>query len=230
MAACDDPDNDQHPSLLKWAERIRPEKIRRLYKLEAEGMLDEEFLNEVFYAVYDRCQSILSCTEAAAGRVKCPCCGTVIQRNDLSGRLESKAEIMVCSNCSWKSTWGEFHSSYQGRHLFAGGAGPAIQIFVDSVPKAKIARDKMLMIDTLIHAYHWEATENPTKPVAVNMIVGNIEGIIDLLEKLAYNQNEIEMQRTKYAWEEQTRYADEKWHGNIYEKLLDKSKNTNTTP
>lgn len=230
MVFNNDANSYQPGALLHWAERVRPEKIRRLYELEARGILDEEFLDDIFYALYARCQSILVCTEAAAGKVKCPRCGAMIQRNDLSNSPQSKAERMVCSDCDWISSWGEFQSSYQGKKLFAGGAGPALQVFVDSAHLVKLPRDKMVLIDNLIHAYHWEATLNPTKPVAVNMIVGNIKEIIELFEKLAYGQNELEMRRTKLAWEEKTRVADEKWHKHQYAGLLDIAKDEEPAP
>lgn len=223
-------DFNQPPFEFRWAQRVRPEKIRRLYELEAQGLVDEDLLNDVFYAINDRCQSILTCTEAADGRVKCQRCGAILLRQDLNNRPESKAEVILCPNCSWKTTWGEFLESYQGKQLFAGGTGPALHHFVDLALKAKTPREKMLMIDVIIHAYHWEMLNTPTRPTAMNLIAGNNEVVIDLLLGLAYQEGDDELLKTKTAWVEKTRSADERRKGTLYGGKLSKLKDENKTP
>ncbi|MBI5289694.1 MAG: hypothetical protein HY873_12045, partial [Chloroflexi bacterium] len=43
---------------IQWARRVKPEVIRRLYTRDAKGIVDEELIDEVGYAMYARCHSI----------------------------------------------------------------------------------------------------------------------------------------------------------------------------
>jgi predicted RNA-binding Zn-ribbon protein involved in translation (DUF1610 family) len=202
---------------VRWSPRVDPEKIRRLYECEARGLLDEDLLEDVFITIYLRCQSILTCTEAAEGRVKCPQCGFVIQRqNGRRNDRRSKAELLQCGDCSWQSTWGTFFKSYQGKQLFAGGAAPAIAVFLRGFDTARTPRDKLLLIDALIHAYHGEAQQNPIRPVAINLIATDYKTVFALLEGLAYGDDAPEMHATKAAWDENARISDERiWRGRL---------------
>src|SRR5260370_18584882 len=65
---------------LRWEPRVPGLRIRRLYETDARGIRDEVLLDEVAYALYSRCESILTVTEAVRGRVKCPRCGTLCRR------------------------------------------------------------------------------------------------------------------------------------------------------
>ena len=59
---------------IKWARRVRPETIRALYTLDAKGIVDEELIDEVGYAMLARCESIRTVTRAHSGRATCPRC------------------------------------------------------------------------------------------------------------------------------------------------------------
>lgn len=199
-----------------WPPRVRPEKIRRLYETEARGLIDEELLDDVLAAMFLRCQAILTCTMAAGGRVKCFRCGTIIQRRwhpDALERPEDEGttrneEVLTCPQCSWRTTWGIYLKSYQGKKLWGGGALPAIENFVQGFPLARSPRDKILLIDRLIHAYHQEMYDNPTRPVAAQMIEGKNHEIIQLIEGLAYGDGTTpEMCQTKVAWDQKTTKA-----------------------
>ncbi len=50
--------------LPQWAPRLEPQLIRRLYLSDANGMLDEELLEEVSFGLYCRCLSIRDVTAA----------------------------------------------------------------------------------------------------------------------------------------------------------------------
>jgi len=56
--------------MIQWAKKVSPNKIRRLYNLDAQGIMDEELIDDVAYTFYARCESILTVTEASRGRVK----------------------------------------------------------------------------------------------------------------------------------------------------------------
>jgi hypothetical protein len=61
---------------IRWAPKVRQEQIWRLYQNDARGLIDEELIDEVGWALYSRCQSILWVTDR--NRVPCPRCHHVI--------------------------------------------------------------------------------------------------------------------------------------------------------
>jgi predicted RNA-binding Zn-ribbon protein involved in translation (DUF1610 family) len=193
--------------LPQWAQRVKPELIRRLYAGEAGGLLDEDLLNEVFYAIRARCESIITVTEASEGQVRCPSCDALVLRCIGSGE---QREVMVCAACGWALTWGEYLKTYQGKQLHGGGAMPAIRAYLDGSREARTPQQKVLLIDALLHAYHWEAAQNPTRPVAVNMIQGTINSVVALLEELGFGSDP-QMRETYREWQENVRRVEQRW-------------------
>ena len=63
---------------ITWAPRVERNKIARLYEKLAAGIFDDDLIDEVAYAFYARCESIIEATEAWHGRVKCRGCGVII--------------------------------------------------------------------------------------------------------------------------------------------------------
>ena len=69
------------PVLQAYREKlVLPAKIRRLYESDAQGMLDQDLLDDVGYSIHVRCRDILEVSEARRGHVKCRSCENVIQR------------------------------------------------------------------------------------------------------------------------------------------------------
>jgi hypothetical protein len=168
----------------RWAARVAPEKIRKLYETDARGMVDEELLDEVAFALYARCESILTVTEAVRGSIKCPCCSHLCGRiKMLTGKSD---DVLRCGECGWEMTWGAYHRSFQKQHLIGRGAVPAFQAYVEQFPRARSPQEKMLLIDRLIHAIHKEYASTPQWPAAFNLIEGNVTTAVQLLDGLAY--------------------------------------------
>jgi DNA-directed RNA polymerase subunit RPC12/RpoP len=87
---------------IRWARRVSREKIRRLYELDAQGILDEELLDDVGFTLLLRCRDIITIDEARSGRVKCPRCAsqrkrTIIER--VSQKGDVRDEMIVCPEC-----------------------------------------------------------------------------------------------------------------------------------
>src|SRR5436305_3499491 len=106
---------------VRWAPRVNPHKIRRLYETDARGIVDEELIEEVGFALYSRCRSILAATEAHAGRIQCPRCGAIVAHN------WDRRAVLQCGACSWRVRWGDYLKTYQDKHLHGGGAVAAFQ-------------------------------------------------------------------------------------------------------
>ena len=172
-----------------WSPKVSPEKIRRLYASEAAGRLDEELLEDVLISLYLRCKSILTVTEAVDGRVTCPVCGEIIIRTAMRQGKRRHEEMIHCPLCGWEVTWEQFYRSYKEKQLWAKNALPAIHAFVAGFALAEHAREKILLIDCLIHAFHNELADHPDRPVAINVIAGKWPDVIKLLLDLAYGDD-----------------------------------------
>ena len=48
---------------IRWGRRVPKWKIRRLYELDARGIVDEELIDDVGVTVFERCRSILTMRE-----------------------------------------------------------------------------------------------------------------------------------------------------------------------
>jgi hypothetical protein len=181
---------------------VRPEAIRRLYTLDAKGIVDEELIDEVGYAMYARCLAIQDVTRAHFGRANCPRCRSEVRRSEEDVRSWRKDERMACA-CGWSTTWGEFHKTYRRRQLVGGNAYPAFKGFIAAWPQARTARDKMLTIDRLIHECHEDAKERWARPAACNLIEGNMTEMIRFLDELAYGpQSTPGLEEQRQAWAE----------------------------
>ncbi len=93
-----------------WASRVNPILIRRLYQTDARGIVDEELIDAVGFALYARCQSILQATESHAGHIIYPECWTLVERP--RGPL-LKGAILDCPQCAWQVACEEYFKTYQ---------------------------------------------------------------------------------------------------------------------
>ena len=182
-----------------WAPRVRPHTIRRLYENEARGILDEELVDEVGYALYMRCRSILRFTAACRGRVTCPGCERAVER-----RGRDRKEPLRCAGCGWETSWGAYLDTAKGKHLNGGGAVDLFEEFAAKFGRARGAREKLLLIDRLIHSFHWRAyLKQYTRPAGVNLIEGTWEEVLDFLDRLTHDgEAPPEMKETRRAWRE----------------------------
>lgn len=188
--------------LPQWASRVQQSKIRLLYETDAKGIYDDELIEEVGYALLARCESFLLANEATSGRAPCPVCGCVITH----GR--GKQEILQCVACGWDLSWDDYFGTIQHKQL--SGAAPVLDLFrtfVERFPSARTPQEGMLLIDELIHGYHWNLTPpSPTRPVGVNLIEGRLGEVIDFLDELTYGAGSTPgTKETRAEWLERSR-------------------------
>jgi hypothetical protein len=169
---------------IRWARRVKPETIRRLYTLDSKGIVDEDLINEVGYAMLARCESIRTVTRAHYGRATCPRCNSEVRRESEDWRTWRKDHVMACG-CGWSTTWGEYQASYKRKQLVGGNAYPAFKGFIAAWPQARTARDKLIAIDRLIHECHVDAQERWARPAACNLIEGSMSELVPFLDELA---------------------------------------------
>jgi hypothetical protein len=177
---------------ITWAPRVARDKVRRLYESDARGLLDEELLEDVGISFFMRCEAILKVKAAREGLVECPRCArggttTRIPRRPYTG--DFRAEPIRCPVCSWRTTWGEYSTSFRKAQLHSGGAVPAFEAYLRDYPRAGNPRDRMLAVDRLIHEFHYSLRQfpgHPTRPAAVNIIEGKMSGVVAFLDELTY--------------------------------------------
>src|SRR5579871_1501616 len=131
---------------IRWAPKLRTDRLVRLYQDNARGLLDAGLVDDVGWRLWERLADVLRVT---GGRVACPACGTEFQVRVPGGGPD---EARVCPTCGWATTAADWHRSWEHRDL--NGNCPDFEAFVDAYPKAVTTRDRMLLIDTVVHALH----------------------------------------------------------------------------
>lgn len=164
--------------LVKWAGRVPRHKIQRLYELDAQGIVDEELVDDVAYGCYARCLSILQVTRAYSGVIVCPTCG-----NEIAHQWQ-RQELLICVRCGWQTLLATYARTFLGKHLHGGSAMEVWTYYVDQFPTAQSPRAKVLLIDWLIHQLH-----QSTRSVAVQLIGGSPREVLALLDQLAYGDD-----------------------------------------
>lgn len=171
------PPSDQLP---EWAPKVPQGQIRRLYATDAQGILDPEQIAAVGWALWARCDSILTVTAAHYGEVRCPACDRTITRQE----AWSADEQLVCTTCGWQLAWAAYHQTYRGKQLFGANAVESFAAYHRAFPQTQGPAAQMRQIDTLIHAFHVSLRE-VGRPVAANLIAGSLRAVIQLLDELA---------------------------------------------
>lgn len=165
--------------LPRWAPRVAQSKIRQLYETDAMGIYDQDLIDEVGYSLLARCESFITANRARAGELPCPECGQTVRRE----------EMLNCP-CGWALPWADYFQTIQHKQL--SGAEPVLEQFRDFVgayPSARTPQARMLLIDRLLHGFHWYyKTNGPTRPVAVNLIEGRLGDVVAFLERLSYGE------------------------------------------
>jgi ribosomal protein L37AE/L43A len=154
-------------------------KLIQLYEANAAGLLDDELLDDVGWRLWERLGDVVRVTN---GRVRCPSCGTEFQVRSAD---RSSDDVVPCPGCDWAVTPRAWHKSWEHRDL--NGSCPAFQPYVDKWPAARSVRDRMLLIDEVVHALHVASRDDaPGNFAARNFLEGSRPKIVALLEELAY--------------------------------------------
>jgi hypothetical protein len=165
------------PARIRWAPRLRPSLLRRLYESDAQGFRDIELCDDVGTTLYMRCRAFVLVHHR---QVECPACHTVF---DVSPQGKSHCPQ---KGCDWTTTPSVYAQSIRNHYAFPGGAMDAFLAFYRRYPKARTYQDKILLIDQLIHSFHVvEETGKPTKSVASKLLEGNKKAVVRFLDDLS---------------------------------------------
>jgi hypothetical protein len=196
------------PTSPQWAPRVKQSLIRRLYETDARGIYDEELIDEVGFALLARCESFIAAVEATRGKVICPACGEPILH-------DAKPDTLLrCAHCDWQMPWQDYFHTLQHKQL--SGAEPVLAFFrsfIDGFSKARSGREKMVLIDQLIHGFHLSLLGEPTRTTGVNLIEGKYPEVVQFLNKLSYGDDGTPgMREVHDDWRAKVNHTAEDWH------------------
>lgn len=167
-----------------WARRVSRSRLQRLYESDAQGMLDEDLLEVIHYAIHARVCDMFEVRSAQQfGQVICRGCGTLLAQPFRMG-TRNKSKILQCAACGWQVTCGEFYESYSGKSMLPGSVTGLFEEYLERFPKAITAPEKMLLVDWLIHQFH-VMQGIAGKPVGQNVLQGTADQVRQLIEALA---------------------------------------------
>jgi hypothetical protein len=188
-----------------WSPRLRKVQISRLYQSCGRGLLDEELIDDVGFSLYSRCKSMLQVSEAIRGNPPCPSCGATAKLD------EDPTPFARCANCGWICPWSLYQKTYKRKGLFAGGLEPFVKDFVRKFPATDSYRERVVLIDSLIHRFHWESAGTADgRPGATSLIEGKMKDIVAFLDRLNYGDDiPPEIERTREEW--RRRWRENAW-------------------
>jgi hypothetical protein len=174
----------------RWAPRVRPDLIRRLYQADAQGLHDTELIDEVGHAMLARCETIRTASER-----RCIHCHGLLEGQ------RTRDGVLHCPACGWSVRWKTFQQSYKKRRIHGSRALPAFLLFLEQYPRARAWAEKMREIDAVIHAVHESLGPNPwVAPAADNLIEGRVEDTLQLLDELASGDGTADIRQRQEVW------------------------------
>lgn len=183
---------------VSWAPRATQRSIKRLYENEASGLLDAEIVDDVGLTLLLRCESILQVDRAVrCGIISCPRCQHGKQTEFRRGE-----DDLQCPECGWAATWKDYWRTFKGQQLNAGGAGAFFREYTETYPRARSPKEKVLIIDRLIHAFHFNTGGLPSRAACANLIEGKLSTVIQFLDRLSAGEDQSELRKTRAEWRE----------------------------
>jgi len=172
---------------IRWAKRLRPALLERLYRADARGLRDEELCEEVGSLLFARCETFRL---VAASEVECPACHAEF-------RVATRGTTACPSDgCGWSTDAKRYAESVRRHYAHTGRALDAYDRFRLAWPRARRYGERIVLIDQLVHAFHLdEKTGRPVKSVASKLFEGNKKTVVRFLDALSARDA-----REKQAW------------------------------
>jgi len=162
---------------IRWAPRLQPLLLERLYESDAKGIRNVELCDDVGLRLHARCRAFVLVDRS---EVDCPACGQVFVVA-ASGTTRCPAD-----GCDWSTTRRDYAESLRRHYAHTGRAIAAFSRFHARYPGARSYNDKILLIDELVHSFHVEeASQSPVKSVASKLLEGNKTEVIRFLDQLS---------------------------------------------
>lgn len=162
-----------------WCRKVSRSKLIKLYQSDAQGLLDEELLDDIGYTFFARCKQAQDTRTCLKDRwIICHHCGTVLTTTN-----PTSVTYCTCGHCY---SYREYRRSFNSNNMPAGRAKPIFDTFTDKWPICKDKKEKIILIDWLIHECHVSVMSGLAgRSVCVNLIEGSTTQLRDMLEMLA---------------------------------------------
>lgn len=161
----------------RWPDKLNLTKLRRLYQLDALGIENESLADEVGITLFVRCsygKSDMELMEKHA--IRCHHCGKALYDTN---------DFIECS-CGYQYSYQEYRRSYRNNNMPTGAATTIFNQYIIDWPRAKTYREKILLIDELLHEFHRSLVSGTVnRPVAMNFIDGSRKKIQDIITELS---------------------------------------------
>ncbi|MDR0896474.1 MAG: hypothetical protein LBN04_01320 [Oscillospiraceae bacterium] len=163
-----------------WSPRVPLAYLKRLYKDDAKMFFNDDLVDEVGYMLYARClQGRDERLLANEGKLKCHHCGKILSKTN--------SPLLQC-DCGYSYIFREYMRSFNENGMPSRSATPFFNEFVNKWPFAKEYREKMRLIDEVIHQCHLNMLSGVTRGFAgMNLFEGSKREINELILALAYN-------------------------------------------
>ena len=161
---------------IRWAPRLRPTLLQRLYDLDAAGLHDLDLCDEVGTTLYCRCRTFVLVEQ---GAVACPRCRTVFPVAEL-GTSRCPGD-----GCGWTTTRETYRQSIRNHYANTGRAMDAVWAYYRRYPQARTYGDKITLIDQLVHSFHVDDAGLPVKSIASKLLEGNKKAVVRFLDALS---------------------------------------------
>jgi hypothetical protein len=101
---------------MNWASRVKVAEIRRLYRSERRGLVEEKSLLDVGWALYALCEDVVAAVTAVhLGEVPCANCDHPLQRKNIPAPTEAQRAALLraqhrvgwfhCEHCQSRLLW-----------------------------------------------------------------------------------------------------------------------------
>ena len=178
---------------IRWAPKLRPDKLVRLYESDAAGTLDEELLDDVAWTLYCRVRDVI---RVSSSRVVCSRCRTEFA---VRWRGEDPEITSSCPACGWTTTAGEYHRSWEHRDL--NGRCADFSLYVERLPHTRSPQERTLLVDRLVHALHVASVDGAIANVAArSFLEGDRPAIAALLDRLASSPSSTTGTEARERW------------------------------
>jgi hypothetical protein len=168
---------------IRWAPRLRPQLLRRLYESDAQGIQDLELCDKVGTTLYMRCRTYML---VRRHEVECPVCRTVFKVSGQNDYYDQSETHCPNKSCPWSTTRAKYRQSIHNHYASPGRAMDAYRSFYERYPHARTYQAKMLLIDQLIHQFHInEKTGSAVKSIASRLFEGNKKAVVRFLDELS---------------------------------------------
>ena len=112
--------------------------------------------------------------------------GTLVSRR-FDGWVNAYVDLAAAvSPGSFQMQWRSYRRSFRDRELWGGNATPFFRSYVEELPTARTAEEKVVLIDRVVHAAHVALRPGTvTRRAVSNLIEGTSAGVLRLLDELA---------------------------------------------